>query len=294
LPEVSNIVVIDSGFGGLGVVAALDPSPGKGPGSLPEAPTLRITYINASPSDEVGFNQLPSHQHKVRTLEAVVARAIEKEQPAGVFIACNTLSVLLPDTRLASAVSVHGIPDVGARLLADFLQQHPEHPVLLFGTQTTISTDLYRQRVETLGQDPSRISQVACPRLETLISNDPTGASVLAAARDFAADGLGQMGHPPKLGVFLGCAHYGYRASVFRDVLSELGSEATVLNPNPAFAAHIRREVGAPFEAIAVRFLTPYVPPDGELANVPRLLDPLSATTAAAVRSFELDEGAAS
>ncbi len=277
MPEVARIVVLDAGFGGLGVVAALDPTPERLP--EPNAPTLSVHFINATPSNELGFNQLPDDSARLATLAAALRRA-RAEGPDGVFVACNTLSALLP----ALADPAPGIIEVGVDLLAEQLRAHPDEPVLLLGTETTVRNEAHRRGLDRLGLDTSRLEAVACPHLETCISRDPDGEAVQRAATVFLQRGLERLGgrSPARIALFLGCTHYGYRGERFAAALRSLGPEPRILNPNRAFAQRIRASLPA-FEGLGVRFLSRYRPPPEELENVPRLLRPLSLATARAV-----------
>lgn len=283
MPEVARIVVIDAGFGGMGVVAALDPRPDRLP--TPDAPTLSVSFLNATPSDTLGFNQLPDEAARLATLAAVLRRA-RAEGPDGVFVACNTLSTLLP----ALADPAPGIIEAGVNLLAEQLRAHPDEPVLLLGTETTVRSAAHRRGLDELGLDTSSLYAVACPHLETHISRDPDGEVVRRAVTGFLLKGLERLGGtiPARVALFLGCTHYGYRGPIFAEALRALGPEPWILNPNRAFA----RRIGAalpPFDGLNVRFLSRYRPPSEELENVPRLLRPLSLATAHAVDSGEWD-----
>lgn len=281
MPEVARIVVLDAGFGGLGVVAALDPAPDRLP--EPDAPTLSVCFLNATPSDELGFNQLPDEPTRRATLAAALRRA-RAEGPDGVFVACNTLSALLP----ALADPAPGIIEVGVDLLAEQLRAHPEEPVLLLGTETTVRSGAHRRGLAARGLDPSRLEAVACPHLETCVSRDPDGEAVQRAATGFLRAGLERLGEPPpaRAALFLGCTHYGYREPRFAAALRSLGPEPRILNPNRVFARHIQATLPA-WAGLRVRFLSRYRPPREELENVPRLLRPLSLATARAVECVE-------
>ncbi|MCK6525902.1 aspartate/glutamate racemase family protein [Myxococcota bacterium] len=283
MPDVARIVVIDAGFGGMGVVAALDPAPDRLP--TPDAHTLGVSFLNATPSDTLGFNQLPDEAARLATLAAVLRRA-RAEGPDGVFVACNTLSALLP----ALADPAPGIIEAGVTLLTEQLRAHPDEPVLLLGTETTVRSEAHRRGLAKLGLDTSALHAVACPHLETCISRDPDGEAVRRAATGFLKQGLERLGgtNPARVALFLGCTHYSYRGPIFAEALRALGPEPRLLNPNRAFA----RRIGAalpPFEGLNVRFLSRYRPPHEELENVPRLLRPLSLATARAVDTGKWD-----
>jgi glutamate racemase len=281
MPEVARISVLDAGFGGLGVVAALDPTPDRLP--EPEAPTLSVCFLNATPSNELGFNQLPDDAARLATLAAALRRA-RAEGPDGVFVACNTLSALLP----ALADPAPGIIEVGVDLLAEQLRAHPEEPVLLLGTETTVRSEAHRRGLAERGFDTSRLEAVACPRLETCISRDPDGEEVLRSATAFLRLGLERLGgrRASWTALFLACTHYGYREGHLSTALRSLGPQPRILNPNRGFARRIQAALPA-WEGLRVRFLSRYRPPREELENVPRLLRPLSLATARAVDTWE-------
>jgi len=136
-----HILITDSGVGGLSVCAYAErfvrihgfPEP------------LRLTFANAAPENDYGYNSMPAREEKLRTFERFLRKVTERFSPDSIYVACNTLSVLLPDTPFShsATIPVKGIVETGAGLLLQELETVPESVAMIFGTQTTIGAGTY-------------------------------------------------------------------------------------------------------------------------------------------------------
>lgn len=287
-----RIAVVDSGFGGMNVVAAMERR-ATGP-----APPAEIIYINAAPSDAIGYNQLGTRGRKLSVFRGVLDSIARRFDPAATFIACNSLAALLAAD---CAPTPPGLPtpslvDLGAGLAAELLSRRPSLATLLFGTPTTIETGALEAAIRRAAPKGSVIISHACPGLQTYISNHPSASDVLAAIRPHARAALATLGHQPReVAVFLGCTHYGYRASLFQRALQEEGVVAHVLDPNEAMATAATELIGrlggppAPRSDPDIRFWSRYPLPPTEISTISGYLQPLSPASAAAVRGYHLD-----
>ena len=89
-----HIVVTDSGVGGLSVVAYAERFVRMQGFDEP----VRLTFANAAPANDYGYNAMPSRAAKLETFDCFLRNAAARFAPDMIYVACNTLSVLLPDT----------------------------------------------------------------------------------------------------------------------------------------------------------------------------------------------------
>ncbi len=234
----AHIVITDSGLGGLAICAALE----RGLRLAPPSSDVRLTYVNAWPFEDRGYNDLPDEAARARVFDGALARMAEM-QPDRILIACNTLSILYPHTVFSRnpPVPVHGIVDAGVDLFVQRMAGEPGASIVLLGTKTTIESGVHRERLERAGVGAGRIAAVSCHGLAGAIERDVNGPRTdeligACAARAAAAA-------PPGAPVFLGlcCTHYGYVADRLVDAVSALSSRRVLaLDPN----AHLTRNTG--------------------------------------------------
>ena len=167
-----RIVITDSGLGGLSVVAELERQLNKNP-IYKEA---ELIFFNSLYSSEYGYNSITDFSEKVKVFNNALNSIETKYNPDLILIACNTLSVVFPHTDFAqnSKIEVKGILDSGVALFSDSIKNN-EDKIILFGTPTTIISDVYKNKLVELGVKESQIVNQACPDLETEIQNNPSG-----------------------------------------------------------------------------------------------------------------------
>ena len=59
---------------------------------------MRLTFANAAPENDYGYNSMPAMDEKLRTFDRFLRSVTARFTPDSIYVACNTLSVLLPDT----------------------------------------------------------------------------------------------------------------------------------------------------------------------------------------------------
>ena len=282
-----HILITDSGVGGLSVVAYAERLIRTHGFSEP----VRLTFAIAAPANDYGYNSMPSREEKLGTFDRFLRKVAERFAPDSIYIACNTLSVLLPDTPyFANApIPVHGIVETATGLMLRALEADPRSVTMIFGTQTTIDAGTYPRLLAERGVEPSRIVSQACPGLADTISEDREGTKTATEIRGWVSAAIEKMQvTDAPVVACLACTHYGYRKDLFAAAFQEAGISAIVVNPNESAVADIfGKQPEGPNRDAEVRFVTRYAIPDATVEALTYFLDPISPRTVAAMRSFE-------
>ena len=226
----THTVVTDSGLGGLAVCAALE----RGLRRSGQAAPARLTYFNAWPFDDRGYNDLPDVPARARVFDDALAR-MEALQPDRIVIACNTLSVLYPHTSFSrtAAVPVHGIVEAGIEGFAERLRADADASIVLVGTKTTIESGVHRDGLVSRGIDAARIAAVPCHGLAAAIERDVNGARAAELLAECANRAAAAAAPGGTLYLGLCCTHYGYVAEGFAAALAaRSGRPVAALDPN--------------------------------------------------------------
>ena len=302
MPRAPHIVITDSGLGGLSVCAALE----QGLRQLAPARGVRLTYVNAWPFEDRGYNDLPDEEARARVFDAALARMADL-RPDRILIACNTLSILYPRTAFSHCppLPVHGILDAGVDLFVDQLAREPDSSIVLIGTRTTIESGAHTTRLEQRGIDPRRIAAVSCHGLAGAIERDVDGPRTAELIADCAARAVGAA--PPGGTCFIGlcCTHYGYIAGRLIGAVARLTPRRVhALDPNArlteglladavfmgsdgdARAAGTSAPAGGGAGAVSVELVSKVSLSETARAGIARLVAPVSPATAAALLSY--------
>src|SRR5206468_1915148 len=191
------------------------------------------------PANDYGYNSMPSRDAKIETFDRFLQNVTERYSPDMIYIACNTLSVLLPDTH--PTVPIKGIVETGVRLLVEELEKDPRSVAMIFATQTTTDAGAYPRHLQERGIDASRIISQACPGLADIISEDREGTKARADIEKWV--GIAKEKLPARdipIVACLACTHYGYRKDLFAAALGR----ATVINPNESAVADLFDRTG--------------------------------------------------
>jgi glutamate racemase len=304
----SHIVITDSGLGGLSICAALE----QGLRGLAAPGGVRLSYVNAWPFEDRGYNDLPDAGARAQVFDAALAR-MASMGPSRILIACNTLSILYGHTLFASRppVPVHGIVDAGVDLFAARLGEHPDASIVLLGTKTTVESGVHVARLLARGVEARRVAAVSCHGLAGAIERDVDSlrtAELVAECAERAAAGA-----PPGATLFLGlcCTHYGYIAVRLVDAVARLaGRRVRALDPNlqltaglltdPAFlggsgpagdtglAAGQEMRAAGGAGVVTVELVSKVTLSETARAGIARLVEPVSPPTAAALLSYAL------
>jgi glutamate racemase len=283
-----HILITDSGVGGLSVVAYAERFVREHGFTEP----VRLTFANAAPENDYGYNSMKTRGEKLETFDRFLRNVTVRFAPDSIYVACNTLSVLLPDTPYVrtAAIPVKGIVETAAALLLNELDADPRSVAMIFGTQTTIDAGTYPRILEARGIEPSRIVSQACPGLADTISEDREGTKTGAEIRGWVNTAIAKLRHhdAPVIAC-LACTHYGYRRDLFAAAFEEAGVPAKVINPN-------ERAVDDLFPApstdraenrdVDVEFVTRYAIPPATVETLTWFLSGISPRTVAAMQNF--------
>jgi glutamate racemase len=282
-----HILITDSGVGGLSVVAYAERFVRTHGLSEP----VRLTFANAAPANDYGYNSMPSREEKLATFDRFLRNVTERFEPDSIYVACNTLSVLLPDTPYFTnaPIVVKGIVETGADLLLRALEADPRSVAMIFGTQTTIDAGTYPRLLVEQGVEPSRIISQACPGLADTISEDREGTKTLSEIRRWVGAALEKMQDTrAPIVACLACTHYGYRKDLFAAAFEEAGIHATVVNPNESAVGDLfGQQPEGPHRDVEVRFVTRYAIPEATVEALSYFLNAISPRTVAAMQRFE-------
>lgn len=294
-----HILITDSGVGGLSVVAYAE----RFVRTRGFREPVRLTFANAAPANDYGYNAMATREEKLATFDRFLRSVTERYAPDSIYIACNTLTVLLPDTPYAgeATIPVKGIVETGVDLLVRDLEADPSSVALIFGTQTTIDAGTYPRLLVERGIDPARIDAQACPGLADTISEDREGSKTAAEIRGWVDRAIARMPRrEPPVVACLACTHYGYRKDLFAEAFAAAGVRAQVVNPNERAiddlfgtgSLHHRdtedteRQDRNRHHDVEVEFVTRYAIPAATVEALTYFLDGISPPTVAALRDF--------
>ena len=272
-----HILITDSGVGGLSVCAYAERFVRTKGAKEP----VRLTFANAAPENDYGYNSMPSQDVKIQTFDRFLNNVTKRYAPDFIYIACNTLSVLLPDTPFfqKSIKPVKGIIETGVASLMRELE--PRSTAMIFGTQTTIDSGAYPRMLKQHGVDDSRIVTQACPGLADTISEDRQGSKTRSEIQRWVDAAMAKMrDRKSPVVACLACTHYGYRKDAFAEALG-----ATVVNPNESAVGDLFSSNGSNHEAV-VQFVTRYAIPKTTIETLTWFLSDISPGTVAAMKNF--------
>ena len=226
-----KIVITDSGLGGLSVVAELE-------SRLRESPIFKNTeliFFNSLFSHDVGYNSMSKLSEKAKVFNNALNSIMDNYNPDIILIACNTLSIVYPHTMFAnvSKTKVKGIVESGIELFSKHIVSSNNN-IILFGTPTTINSDVYKNALIKNGIAKTKIINQACLDLETIIQNNPNSRETRESIANFVSLATSKI-RDSKKKTYAGlcCTHYGYSEQMFFNELSkQLECETEILNPN--------------------------------------------------------------
>lgn len=241
--EAVTLLVTDSGLGGLLVFAQVAERLFR----KPIFQKASLVYYNAWPEQNRGYNTLKGMQERVRVFQAAL-EGMKRYHPDLIMIACNTLSVLFPETPFSRTESIPVVDIVrfGVDMIYERLSRDDKARALLLGTVTTIASDRHRSLLIQRGISPERIVVQPCDQLATQIEKGPEREPVAALVKAYATEAAEKLGRPTgEVVVGLLCTHFGYCRDLIGRVLQEkIPGKVTLLDPNQRMAAFLFEKSG--------------------------------------------------
>ena len=289
--ESITIVVTDSGLGGLSVVA----DAAEKFRQHPVFKQVNLVFFNALFSDQGGYNSLQTRAEKLRVFSNALQAMEDRYAPDIILVACNTLSVLIPDTEFArtSPVPVVGIVADGVEQIAEQLRDRPSARNIIFATQTTVDEGTHKSLLLEQGFTDAQIMTQSCPQLTLHIEqgydNEYT-EMLIDAYVDEALSRMGETGGP--LTVSFNCTHFGYSLDFWKLAFESRGVEVSAfLDPNRRMIDFLLPgplQQRYPQSEITLKVVSMIDIPADRQDSIGRWLHGVSALTEAALRNFEL------
>lgn len=228
MSQLKNIIVCDSGLGGLDIAGHFFPV------NATSAPEWNVIYFNAYPDSKSGYNDLSTPEAQEELFRKAL-QAMERYSPACCLMACNTLSIIYQrlSRHYKPSFPVIGIIETALDLMEANLKSNPESQVLILGTKSTVASQVYPSGLAERGIAAERIFSMACPRLATLIEQDPCAPEVRQRIAEYAIKANELFPNKPKK-LFLSfcCTHYGYVSDFWKEEFAPFFDELSILNPN--------------------------------------------------------------
>jgi len=289
--ESITIVVTDSGLGGLSVVA----DAAEKFQTYPVFKRVNLVFFNALFTNEGGYNSLQSREEKLKVFNSALQSMQEHFAPDVILVACNTLSVLVPDTEFArtSSVPVVGIVQNGVEQIAEQLRDKPSGRDIIFATQTTVDEGTHLELLLDEGVGEGQVVTQACPQLTLHIEQgyDSTYTEMLIDAYvDEALSGMGEPAGP--LYVSFACTHFGYSLELWQQAFASRGVDVEAfLDPNTRMIdfllpASMRQRYLQ--SEVTVKMVSMIDVPEDRQDSIGRYLHAISPATETALREFEL------
>lgn len=231
-----RIVITDSGIGGLSVMNDIALKL-RDSGSFRN---VELLFVNALFDEKSGYNALHGREEKIDKFNIVLEGINSRYAPDLIFVACNTLSVLINDTRFVTLNNhppVIGIVEPGVKMIAEALKNDVNSRVIIFGTETTIAEERHRQALLSINIDSERIVTQACPQLQAFIEEDPESEETEMLISYYMSEALSRVANPSgHIHISLNCSHFGYSEKLWKKAAAEAGITGKILNPNEEMA----------------------------------------------------------
>ncbi len=286
-----TIVITDSGLGGLSVVAdAVEKFQ-----QYPVFKEVKLVFVNALFRDRGGYNSLQSREEKLQVFSSALQGMQDRFAPDIILVACNTLSVLIPDTGFVatSTVPVVGIVENGVEQILEQLRDKPSAKNIIFATQTTVDEGTHKDLLLNKGISDRQIVTQSCPQLTLHIEQGYDSMYTEMLIDAYVDEALSQMGETTSdLSVSFNCTHFGYSMEFWKKAFTSRGVEVTAfLNPNTRMIdfllpVPLRQRFKA--SQVAVKVVSMIDIPADSQDSIGRYLHAISPATETALREFEL------
>ncbi|MHC4873509.1 MAG: aspartate/glutamate racemase family protein [Planctomycetota bacterium] len=285
--ESISVAVLDSGFGGYSVAAHI-------PVLLSErniCGVSEISFVNIRPSIEKGFQDLSGTEERVEVLNKAMYTVNRNLKPDVIIMACNTLSVLLPDTEFIKnkETPVIDIVECAAEMAINYLSENKDNYLLFLATPVTIDSEVYQKMLIEAGITKERFAMQGCEKLATAIdrgeSLTPFFDNMFTSWQKILKDNI------TEAGISLNCTHYGYAENQIKKHFEDNGVKVDkMLNPNPElgsiFINNIPQKKDSSSAALNVKSFAPVS--EKTLTAVAKLISPVNLEAAECIKDYKL------
>ena len=286
-----TIVITDSGLGGLSVLADAAEKFSR----HPVFKNVNLVFFNALFTDHSGYNGLQTREEKLKVFSSALHSMEDLYAPDIILVACNTLSVLIPDTPFArtSSVPVVGIVADGVEQIAEQLRGKPSARNIIFATQTTVDEGTHKDLLLEQGFADEQIMTQSCPQLTLHIEQGYDSEYTEMLIDAYVDEALSRAGDTQgPLSVSFNCTHFGYSMAFWKLAFSSRGVEVTkFLDPNTRmidFLLPTSRQQRYPQSEVSVKVVSMIDIPADRQDSIGRWLHTVSPVTETALRNFEL------
>ena len=285
-----TIVVTDSGLGGLSVLA----DAAEKFRQYPVFKAVDLVFVNALFRDQGGYNSLQTREEKLAVFSSALQSMQDRYQPDLILVACNTLSVLAPDTRFAqtSSTPVAGIVELGVQQIAAQLQGDPAARNIIFATQTTVDEGTHKEQLLALGIGRDQVMAQSCPQLSMYIEQGFDGMDTEMLIDAYVDEALSQAGEiSGPLSISFNCTHFGYALPAWKLAFESRGVEVEAyLDPNTRMVDFLLPEnmrQRFPQSDVSVKFVSMVEIPAASMDSIGRYLHQVSPATETALQNVE-------
>lgn len=275
-----NVVVVDSGMGGLAVAARLYER------LVGQELAVAVRFVNVRPPPGRRFEEHGTDAQKIGRLDQAlqaVERALDMDLMA---LACNSLCALIHRTEFHSRSG-------GRLVLLDALSDEHRVPagdveVFVFGTELTIRGGAHRRALVSRGVRERQIIEQACPGLANSIQDDHRSDQTAALLHRYVGEALARSRRSSAVEAvaLLACSHYGYLEHSFREAFAARGIRSVrLLCANDSMVSTVVRRIeqggvqaARSRPSISVHALHPLTAIERD--NFIDLIGPISAVTA--------------
>jgi glutamate racemase len=293
-----TIVITDSGLGGLDVASKVFERLKK----IPNQSIANILFVNALPEQSKGYNTMPDDKSKASAFNQALFGIEKRFRPAKIIIACNTLSAIIQLTSYYTH-NPHKLINIIDSTI-NYMQSKPDKfgntQIIIFGTETTITSRLYQDRLNRIPVKEQDIIAVPCPKLASEIELDYQSDRTLRIIRDCVTQAKLKISEPAdKIIALLACTHYGYTKSIFTNFFQLAGlRNVEIINPNDFLIEHVVQLVqdkyvlntGVSPRAVEIQVVSKCNILSEEIRSISSLIEPDSPQTAQALRRYFRDD----
>ncbi len=287
------VTITDSGLGGLSVTAELY----EKVKALDVSQNVKIIFVNALPQAGKGYNTMPTNREKIEVFNRVLEEIEERFCPVFIGIACNTLSAIVENTAFYEfhEKKILNIIEIAVESLVKGALDS-QGKIVIFGTETTIESGIYEQKLSEAGIKRERLIPIACTRLASEIERDYKSSETETLVKNCVEKSAEFLeGEKGSVSVLLACTHYPYVQNTFRKYFEEQNvSGLRFLNPNNVMVEELLRILKVNLTQLAgkgkgrveVKVFSKAEILKDEIRSIYSLVSPISPATAEALTKY--------